>query len=78
MDQSREIPLREELFAKSGKLLKKLDLKDVVKIEGLWFPQRMIFKDMLKKGRDTEFVIEDIKFDQEIPEHMFTKAVLRR
>ena len=78
VDQSREIPLREDLYAKSGKLLKKLDLKDVVKIEGRWFPQRMIFKDMLKKGRGTEFVFEDIKFDQEIPEHIFTKAALRR
>ena len=78
VDQSREIPLREDLYAKSGKLLKKLDLKDVVKIEGRWFPQRMIFKDMLKKGRGTEFVFEDIRFDQEIPEHIFTKAALRR
>jgi len=78
VDQSKEIPLREELYAKSGKLLKKLDLKDVVKIEERWFPKRMIFKDMLKKGRGTEFLIEDIKFDQEIPKRMFTKASLRR
>ena len=78
VDQSKEIPLREELYAKSGKLLKKLDLKDVVKIEERWFPKRMIFKDMLKKGRGTEFVFEDIKFDQEIPERIFTKAALRK
>jgi hypothetical protein len=33
---------------------------------------------MLKKGRGTEFVIEDIEFDLEIPERMFTKAALRK
>jgi outer membrane lipoprotein-sorting protein len=78
VDQSREIPLKEELYAKSGKLLKKLELKDVTKIEDRWFPKRMIFKDMLKKGKGTEFIIQDIKFDQDIPEHFFSKAVLRK
>ena len=78
VDQSREIPLKEELYAKSGKLLKKLELKDVTKIDDRWFPKRMIFKDMLKKGKGTEFIIQDIKFDQDIPEHFFSKAVLRK
>jgi len=33
---------------------------------------------MLKKGKGTEFVIQDIKFDQDIPKHIFTKAALRK
>ena len=78
VDQSREIPLKEELYAKSGKLLKKLELKDVTRIEDRWFPKRILFKDMLKKGKGTEFVIQDIKFDQDIPKHIFTKAALRK
>jgi len=78
VDQSRVIPLKEELYAKSGKLLKKLELKDVTKIEDRWFPKRMIFKDMLKKGKGTEFIIKDIKFDQDIPKHIFSKAALRK
>ncbi len=78
VDQSRVIPLKEELYAKSGKLLKKLELKDVAKIEDRWFPKRMIFKDMLKKGKGTEFIIQDIKFDQDIPTHIFSKAALRK
>jgi len=78
VDQSREIPLKEELYAKSGKLLKKLELKDVTKIQDRWFPKRMIFKDVLKKGKGTEFIIKDIKFDQDIPKHIFSKAVLRK
>ena len=78
VDQSRGIPLKEELYAKSGKLLKKLELKDVTKIEERWFPKRMIFKDMLKKGKGTEFIFQDIRFDQDIPEHIFSKAALRK
>ena len=78
VDKERWVPLKEELFAKSGKLLKKLELKDVTNIDSRWFPKRMIFKDMLKKGDGTEFIIEDIEFDKEIPEHIFSKASLRK
>lgn len=78
VDRERFIPLREELFAKSGKLLKKLELSEVTRLEGRWFPRRMLFKDMLKKGKGTEFVVEHIRFDTEIPEHIFSKAALRK
>lgn len=78
VDKERWVPLKEELFAKSGKLLKKLELKDVTNIEGRWFPKKMIFKDMLKKGKGTEFIIEEISFNNEIPQHIFSKASLRK
>ena len=78
VDKERDVPLKEELFAKSGKLLKRMTLKDVARIQDRWFPKRLIFKDMLKKGKGTEFVMETIQFDQEIPGHIFSKAALRR
>jgi len=78
VDQERRVPLKEELFAKSGKLLKKTEMKEVVQIDGRWFPMKIVFKDMLKKGRGTEFVVHTIEFDQEIPEYIFTKAALKR
>ncbi len=70
--------MKQELFAKSGKFLERLELKDVEQIEGRWFPKWMIFKDMLKKEKGTEFIIETIRFDQEIPRHIFSKAALRK
>ncbi len=78
VDQERNIPLREELYARSGKLLKKLELKDVSRIQGRWFPRQLLFKDMLKKGKGTEFRIVSIQFDQDIPKRFFSKAVLRK
>lgn len=77
MDEEKYIPLREELYAKSGKLLKKTEFYDFKRVGSRWFPGRMIFKDMLKKGDGTEFIIETIEFDTDIPEHIFTKASLR-
>jgi outer membrane lipoprotein-sorting protein len=77
VDKDRYIPLKEELYAKSGKLLKKTELFDIQRIGNRWYPKRVVFKDMLKIGDGTEFIIESIQFDQEIPEHIFTKASLR-
>lgn len=77
-DQQRFIPLQEELYAKSGKLLKKIELKDVKSIEGRWYPTRMIFKDVLKKGKGTEFIVDKIAFNQIIPGYIFSKASLRK
>jgi hypothetical protein len=70
--------LQEELYAKSGKLLKKTKLKDITRIQDRWFPKRIIFKDMLKKGRGTEFIIETIEFDVDISDYIFTKAALKK
>lgn len=78
VDQERSVPLREELYAKSGKLLKTTDLKDFRRIGERWFPMRMVFKDVLKTGEGTEFVVDAIAFDVPIPEHLFSKAALRR
>jgi outer membrane lipoprotein-sorting protein len=78
VDKQKYVPLKEELYAKGGKLLKTTILSDIVNINGRWFPTRVWFKDMLKSGEGTEFIITDIKFNTEIPEHVFSKAGLRR
>jgi outer membrane lipoprotein-sorting protein len=77
VDRERYVPLKEELYAKSGTLLKRTELFDFKRIDNRWFPDRMVFKDMLKKGDGTEFIIESIEFDTDIPEYLFTKASLR-
>ena len=77
VDQSRYIPLKEELYGKSGTLLKRTELFDIKKTGTRWFPYKIVFRDMLKKGDGTEFIVESIEFDQEIPEYIFTKASLR-
>jgi len=78
VDKVRYIPLKEELYAKSGKLLKRMELFDITKIDNRWYPKKIVFKDMLKKGDGTEFIIDEIEFDKEIPEYIFTKAALRK
>jgi outer membrane lipoprotein-sorting protein len=78
IDTERFVPLKQEMFAKSGQLLKRTSLSDVKLVEGRWFPMSMVYKDVLKDGDGTEFRIKSAKFDQDIPEYIFTKAALKK
>jgi len=78
IDKERYLPLREERFGKSGKLLKTTEIKEVFKIGKRWYPKNMVFKDVLKKGKGTEFIIDSIEFNVKIPKTIFTKAALRK
>jgi outer membrane lipoprotein-sorting protein len=78
VDMEKYIPLKEELYAKSGQLLKRSTMSNVIKIEDRWFPTTIVYKDMLKQGDGTEFKITSIAFDQDIPEYIFTKASLKK
>ena len=79
VDAEYLLPMKEELYAKSGKLLKSTSMDGVKKVQGRWFPTRFIFKDELKRNsKGTEWIIEDIQFDVEIPDSRFSKALLRK
>lgn len=78
IDTERFIPLKQEMYAKSGQLLKRTELTDVKQIQGRWFPTTIIYKDMLKQGNGTEFKMTSILFDQKIPEYIFSKAALKQ
>jgi len=77
VDSERWLPLKEERYAKRGKLLKTFTVTDVFRVSDRWYPKRMVFKDMLSKGKGTEYIVESIDFDTEVPDHLLTKAALR-
>lgn len=78
IDQERFIPLKEELYAKSGQLLKKVVLSEVKKIGSKWVPTKMNYTDVLKDGKGTDFIITELQIDVPIPEYIFTKASLKK
>jgi len=78
VDAERWLPLKEERFAKSGRMLKMTEIHEVFYQDGRWFPKRMSFKDMLSRGGGTEYIIDSIDFNVDIPEYRFTKAALRK
>ncbi len=79
VDKKYLLPMKEELYAKSGKLLKTASMDGIKKVQGRWFPTRFIFKDELKRNsKGTEWIIEEIQFDTDIPPSRFEKGRLRK
>ncbi|HOT96178.1 MAG TPA: outer membrane lipoprotein-sorting protein [bacterium] len=78
IDRERDVPLRQELYAKSGKQLKEVTFTEVQRVAGRWYPMKMLYKDLFKQGQGTEVIIHKIAFDQVIPDWIFSKAALKR
>ncbi len=78
VDQERSVILQEKRYAKSGRLLKQIDVTEVFQVEERWLPRTVIFKDVLSKGKGTEFHIDTLELDVDIPPEIFSKAALRR
>ena len=77
VDKERFVVVREERYARGGTLLKKTEVLSLKRFGKRWVPDRAVFKDMLKAGEGTEFVIDSIEFDARIPDYIFTRAALK-
>jgi outer membrane lipoprotein-sorting protein len=76
VDSERYVALREELYAPSGKLLKRSTTEKVEKVADRYYPMSIVMEDMARKGSSTRFVVEKIMFDQPIPAATFTRQRL--
>lgn len=77
VDAERFVPLKQEMFARSGTLLRRMETLEVRQIGRRWFPVEMTYRDMLKQGEGTVFKIKEISFDQPISESVFSRAALK-
>ena len=79
IDKEYLLPMKEELYAKSGKLLKTSTMSGVRKVQDRWFPSQFIYKDELKRNsKGTEWIIDEIAFDVNISQSRFSKIMLRK
>ncbi len=78
VDEERYVIAREDLYAKSGMLLKTLDIREVMEVQRHWIARSVLYKDVLKEGEGTEFFIDSIAIDVSIPEYLFSKAALKK
>lgn len=78
VDKERYVVLYQYLYAKSGKLLKSIRASNVKAFGSRWYPCYILFKDELKEGKGTEYYVDSIEFDINIPAQTFTKAMLKK
>jgi len=78
VDPVKTIVLKEEAYAKSGKLLKTIMFKEYRMVGKRLFPRKMIFRDVLKGNTKTTYMFDKIQFDVKIPPKYFSQRILKR
>lgn len=78
VDTERNLVLKENRYAASGKLLKTTEVQEVMQTDGRWVPKITRFKDALQNTNEgTTLVIEELSFNAMIPGYIFTKSALK-
>ncbi len=78
IDKGNMMPLRQELFALSGMMLKTWTMSEIKVISGRPVATRMEIADQLKRGSRTVFVLEEVSFGVELESEVFSRRWLER
>jgi len=78
VDKNSFVALKEEMYAKSGKLLKVSNVLEMKKINGRNIATKIEMVNVLRKDSKTVFTMENIIFDQPLDENIFTIRYLRK
>jgi outer membrane lipoprotein-sorting protein len=78
VDKELAIPLRQDLYALSGMLLKTWRMEEIQDFSGRKFPTKMIIENAVEKGSITEVTFSNMKFSVALQEEVFSQRWLER
>ena len=78
VDKTNFVPIREELFAKSGKMLKLMEMGNIQKYGKRYYPTYIRLRNLLRRNSRTEMFITKAQFGIKIPKGTFTQRNLRK
>jgi outer membrane lipoprotein-sorting protein len=78
IDAERFVNLKEEMYAKSGRLLKVARTIGVAKLGSRWFPSNVEYESRLRANTKTVFSMAKIELDAAVDPKRFTMAALTR
>jgi outer membrane lipoprotein-sorting protein len=78
IDAERYVTLKEEMYARSGKMLKASTTQEVTQISGRWFPARTQYVSKLRSNTSTVFTMTGVELDPKLDAQQFTMAALTK
>ena len=78
IDAERWVSLKEEMYAKSGKLLKVSRSLEVGRFGQRWYPIKVEMESKLRKDTRTVISMEDLALDPKLPAGAFTMGALTK
>jgi outer membrane lipoprotein-sorting protein len=78
IDAERFVRLKQEMYARSGRLLKTSATLEVDRVGDRWFPTRVEFVSKLRNNTRTVFAMSHIELDVPVSEQQFSLAALTK
>ena len=78
VDEERYVALKQEMYAKSGRLLKTSATLEVKLFGDRWFPVRSEYVSKLRKDTKTLIVMSSLELDPKLDPGQFTMAALKK
>jgi outer membrane lipoprotein-sorting protein len=78
IDAERFVQLKEEMYAKSGRMIKTSATLAVDRLGGRWFPTQIEFVSRLRSNTRTVFTMSGVELNVPLTEQMFSLAALTR
>ncbi|HET6452099.1 MAG TPA: outer membrane lipoprotein-sorting protein, partial [Spirochaetia bacterium] len=78
IDAKRFVQLKEEMYAKSGRLLKTSATLSVDRMGDRWFPSSVEFVSRLRNNTRTVFTMSGVELDVPVTEQMFSMSALTK
>jgi len=78
VDKNLFVPVKEELFAMSGKKLKEMIMGDIKSFGGRHYPMYMSMRNLLRANSLTEMFVTRMQFDIPVPAKTFTQGNLTK
>jgi outer membrane lipoprotein-sorting protein len=78
VDAERFVVLKEEMYAKSGRLLKTSAALEVQRVGDRWYPSRTEYVSKLRNNTKTLFAMSRIEMDTSLDERQFTMSALTK
>lgn len=77
VDKSKFTPRRIEMYARGGRLLKVMELKNIKNYGSRKVATKIVIKDMRKRNSETTIEFKSISFDISVPSRVFTRQYLK-
>ena len=78
IDAERWISVKEEMYARSGKLLKTSRVLEARRMGQRWFPVKSELVSALRSGTRTVFYLDEVELDPDLDQRQFTMAALTK
>jgi outer membrane lipoprotein-sorting protein len=71
-------PLRQDFYDEAGEMLRTMRFGDIEEIDGRYYPREWVMTPLDKEGHETRIRVNEVDFDADIDDSVFTKRNLTK